>query len=213
MSDPALIRLYQSRRAPNPRRVNIFLMEKGPEIFDAVERVEVDIMAGEHFAEGHTGKAGSHHVPVAELSDGTFLTETVAICRYIEALHPEPNLLGADPREAAIIEMWQRRMEFSVLMNIAYVVRHTIPAMQALEHAQVPEWGASCVARMGEALIGLDRRLQTSAFVAGDRFTIADITAWVGLDFMRVLKRGAPEGCDALAAWHERLKARPSAAA
>lgn len=213
MSAPALIRLYESRRAPNPRRVNIFLMEKGPDVFGAVEHVEVDIMSGEHFQDGHRGKAGSHHVPVAELADGTFLTETVAICRYVEALHPEPNLMGADPKEAAIIEMWQRRMEFSVLMNIAYVARHTIPAMKALEHDQVPEWGEACIPRMEEALIGLDRRLQESPFVAGDRFTIADITAWVALDFMRVLRRGPPEGCEALAEWLGEMRARPSAAA
>ena len=209
MSAPALIRIFESRRAPNPRRVGIFLAEKGVEI----ERVEVDIMSGEHFQDGHRGKAGSHHVPVAELADGTFLTETVAICRYIEALHPDPNLMGADPKEAAIIEMWQRRMEFSVLMNIAFVARHTIPAMQALEHEQVPEWGEACRPRMEAALRGLDQRLRESGFVAGDRFTIADITAWVALDFMRVLRQGPPDGCDALADWHGRMKARPSAVA
>ena len=209
MSLPTLVRLFESRRAPNPRRVGIFLAEKGVE----VERVEVDIMSGEHFQDDHRGKAGSHHVPVAELSDGTFLTETVAICRYIEALHPEPNLMGADAKEAAIIEMWQRRMEFSVLMNIAFVARHTIPAMQALEHVQVPVWGEACLPRMEEALRGLDARLSESPFVAGDRFTIADITAWVALDFMRVLRRGPPDGCDALAGWHDRMRARESASA
>ncbi|MEL7465655.1 MAG: glutathione S-transferase [Pseudomonadota bacterium] len=209
MTTPDLIRLFENRRAPNPRRVGIFLAEKGVE----VERVEIDIMAGEHFQDGHRGKAGSHHVPVAELADGTFLTETVAICRYIEALHPDPNLMGADAKEAAVIEMWQRRMEFSVLMNIAFVARHTIPAMQALEHVQVPEWGEACVPRMEEALRGLDARLRESAYVAGDRFTIADITAWVALDFMRVLRRSAPDGCDALAEWHGRMRERPSASA
>lgn len=209
MSLPALVRLYESRRAPNPRRVSIFLAEKGVE----VERVELDIMGGEHKAAAHRGRTGSHQVPVAELSDGSFLGETIAICRYVEALHPEPNLMGADAKEAALIEMWQRRMEFSVLMNIAFVARHGIPAMKALETVQVPEWGEACVPRMEEALRGLDARLQESPFVAGERFTIADITAWVALDFMRVLKRGAPAGCDALAEWHGRMKERPSAAA
>lgn len=209
MNMPTPVRIYESRRAPNPRRVGIFLAEKGIEL----ERVEVDIMSGEHFRDGHRGKAGTHHVPVLELSDGACLSETVAICRYVEALHPEPNLMGADPLETARIEMWQRRMEFSVLMNIAFVARHTIPAMQALEHEQVPEWGAACIPRMEEALRGLDARLRDSRFVAGDRFTIADITAWVAMDFMRVLRRGPPQGCDALAEWHQRMKARPSAGA
>lgn len=209
MSLPALVRIYESRRAPNPRRVSIFLAEKGLE----VERVEVDIMAGRHFEDEHRRRAGSHHVPVAELSDGTFLTETVAICRYIEALQPEPNLMGRDAKEVAVIDMWQRRMEFSILQNVAFVARHTIPAMAALEHVQVPEWGAACIPRMEEALKGLDARLRESAFVAGDRFTIADITALVAIDFMRVLRRGPPEGCDAIAAWLEGLRARPSAIA
>ncbi|QIE55856.1 glutathione S-transferase [Pikeienuella piscinae] len=207
MSLPTLVRIFESHRAPNPRRVSIFLAEKRVE----VERVEVDIMAGEHFADAHRKKAGSHHVPVAELSDGSFLTETVAICRYVEALHPEPNLMGADAKETAVIEMWQRRMEFSVLQNIAFVARHTIPAMQALEHEQVPEWGRACASRMEEALKGLDERLRESPFIAGARFTIADITAWVALDFMRVLRRGPPDGCEALLEWHDRVKARPSA--
>lgn len=209
MALPALLRLYESRRAPNPRRVSIFLAEKGLD----VERVEVDIMGGRHFDDDHRRKAGTHHVPVAELADGTFLSETVAICRYVEALHPEPNLMGRNALEAAGIEMWQRRMEFSVLMNIAFVARHTIPAMKALEHEQVPEWGAACVPRMEAALRGLDARLGEAPFVAGERFTVADITAWVALDFMRVLRRGPPDGCDALAGWLGRMRARPSATA
>ncbi|MEX2518434.1 MAG: glutathione S-transferase [Paracoccaceae bacterium] len=209
MALPTLVRIFESRRAPNPRRVSIFLAEKGLE----VERVEVDIMSGEHLKDGHRLKAGSHHVPVVELSDGTFLSETVAICRYVEALHPEPNLMGRDAKEAAIIEMWQRRMEFSVLMNIAYVARHTIPAMQTLERQQVPEWGEACIPRMEAALRALDARLRESPFIACERFTIADITAMVGLDFMRVLRRGPPEGCEALAEWREHLKERPSAVA
>lgn len=209
MTMPALVRLFESRRAPNPRRVGIFLAEKGVE----VDRVEVDIMGGEHFGDDHRGKAGSHHVPVAELADGTHLTETVAICRYVEALNPDPNLMGADPKEAAVIEMWQRRMEFSVLMNVAFVARHTIPAMQALETVQVPAWGEACVPRMEAALEALDQRLRASPYIAGDRFTIADITAWVALDFMRVLRRQPPETCAALVEWHGRMRARPSAAA
>jgi len=208
MSLPSLVRIYESRRAPNPRRVGIFLAEKSVE----VERVEVDIMAGEHFGDGHRQKAGSHHVPVLELSDGSFLTETVAICRYIEALHPEPNLMGADPRDAAEIEMWQRRIEFSVLMNIAFVARHSIPAMQALEHVQVPEWGEACIPRMQEALRGLDARLSTVPLAAGDRFTISDTPARVARDFIRVLGLGPPAGCDALPERRERpLKRAPAA--
>ena len=126
---------------------------------------------------------------------------------------PNSSDCQAKEVEAAVIEMWQRRMEFSVLMNIAFVARHTIPAMQALEHVQVPEWGEACLPRMEAALIALDERLRESSFVAGARFTIADITAWVALDFMRVLRRGPPDGCDAITDWLERMRARPSAVA
>ncbi|MGB0411048.1 MAG: glutathione S-transferase family protein [Pikeienuella sp.] len=209
MSLPTPVRLYESRRAPNPRRVGIFLAEKGV----AVERVEIDIMGGEHFQGAHKSRAGNHHVPVLELSDGTCLSETMAICRYLEALYPEPSLMGADPLAAATIEMWQRRMEFSVLMPIAFVARHTIPAMQALEHVQVPEWGEANRPRMEAGLRELDARLCVSPHVAGEHFSVADITAWVALDFMRVLRTPLPEGCDALAEWHGRMHARPSAAA
>jgi glutathione S-transferase len=209
MTLPTPVRIYESRRAPNPRRVGIFLAEKGVE----VERVEIDIMGGEHFQPGHKDRAGIHHVPLLELSDGSHLTETVAICRYLEALFPEPNLMGSDPLEAATIEMWQRRMEFNVLMPIAFVARHTIPAMQALEHVQVPEWGEANRPRMEAGLRGLDARLGASSFIAGDRFTIADITAWVALDFIRVLRAPLPGGCDALAKWHGQMRARASAAA
>ena len=209
MALPTPVRIFENKRAPNPRRVGIFLAEKGVE----VERVEIDIMAGEHFQPGHKDRADSHHVPLLELSDGTHLTETVAICRYLEALYPEPNLMGGNPLEAATIEMWQRRMEFGVLMPIAFVARHTIPAMQALEHVQVPEWGEANKPRMVAGLQDLNTRLTHAPYIAGDRFTIADITAWVALDFMRVLRAPLPDGTEALAAWHAKMRDRSSAAA
>ncbi|MEM7270580.1 MAG: glutathione binding-like protein, partial [Pseudomonadota bacterium] len=178
-----------------------------------VERVELDIMGGEHKSPEHLAKAGSFHVPLLELSDGTFLTESVAICRYLEALYPEPNLCGVDAREAATIEMWERRMEHSLLFTTAGVVRHAIPAMQALERVQVPEWGEACRPRVVSSMKYLNKRLQESAYIAGDRFTIADITAMVAMGLMRVIKQDVPEGCDALAAWWEKMKERPSSRA
>ncbi|MGB0506072.1 MAG: glutathione S-transferase [Pikeienuella sp.] len=209
MNLPTPIRLYETRRAPNPRRVNIFLSEKGVDI----DRTEIDIMGGEHYAPGHHDRADSHHVPLLELSDGSYLTESVAICRYIEALHPSPNLMGEDAKEAAEIEMWQRRMEMGLLLNIAFVIRHGVPTMQKLEHVQVPAWSEACKPRVEKAMRDLDARLQKSSYVAGDRFTIADITPWVGIDFMRVIKQGPPDDCDALNDWLARMRSRPSAAA
>lgn len=209
MTLPTPVRIFESRRAPNPRRVGIFLAEKGVE----VERVELDIMGGEHFTKTHTDRAGTHHIPVIELSDGTHLSETVAICRYLEAVYPKPNLMGADPLEAATIEMWQRRVEMGLLMSIAQVIRHTVPAMNALEHVQVSEWGEANKPRVLKAMSDLNTRLATSAFIAGDRFTIADITAMVSVGFLRVLRQSIPDDCAALAAWHEKVSHRPSAAA
>ncbi len=209
MSLPTPVRIFESRRAPNPRRVGVFLAEKGVE----VERVELDIMSGEHYQDAHISRAGTHQIPVIELSDGSFLSETVAICRYLEALYPDPNLMGGDPLEVAQIEMWQRRVEMGLLLNIAQVIRHTIPAMNALEHVQVPDWGEACKPRVEKSLRDLNTRLEMSPFIACDRFTIADITASVAVGFMRVLRQNPPEDCVALNSWYANIKERPSSAA
>ena len=199
--------LVDCRPAPNPRRVRVFMAEKGIEL--PVE--QVDIMAGEQFA-AHAERVGTFHVPAVRLGDGTWLTETVAICRYLEALWPEPNLMGRDPLEAAVIEMWQRRIEFQLLLPAAYVLRHGNPKMAVME-AQVPAWSEANRPRVLEALDRLDARLAASRFVAGARFTIADITALVAVDFLRPSRIAVPEHCRALIAWREGLAARPSLAA
>ncbi len=209
MSLPTPVRIFESRRAPNPRRVGVFLAEKDVE----VERVELDIMSGEHYQDAHIARAGTHQIPVIELSDGSFLSETVAICRYLEALYPDPNLMGGDPLEVAQIEMWQRRVEMGLLLNIAQVIRHTIPAMNALEHVQVPDWGEACKPRVEKSLRDLNARLDVSPYIACERFTIADITASVAVGFMRVLRQNPPEDCAALNAWYANIRERPSSAA
>ncbi|RMF36853.1 MAG: glutathione S-transferase [Alphaproteobacteria bacterium] len=206
---PRPVRLYDAARAPNPRRVRIFLAEKGI----TLPVRELAIMQGEHFAPEHMAKIGTHHVPALELADGTILTESVAICRYLEALTPEPPLMGRDPLEAAVIEMWQRRVEFQLFMPIGFVLRHGNPAMQVLERVQCPEWAEANRPRVLEGLNWLDRRLQTSPFIAGDEFSIADITGIVAIDFMRVIRQKIPEECSALAEWAERIHARPGCVA
>lgn len=204
---PQPVRYYHTPRAPNPRRTDIFLAEKGIEI----ERVTVDLMQGAHRDADYLAKTGVPQVPALELSDGTVLVEVPAICRYIEALHPEPNLLGRDPLEAAEIEMWQRRVEFRLMMTIAFCFRHTNPHMAALE-TQCPDWGAVNAGRIDERLAELDRRLEGREWIAADRVTLADITAVVAVDFLRILKRQVPEQMKALRDWHARMKARPSTA-
>ena len=193
--------------APNPRRVRIFLAEKGVNL--PVE--QVDIMAGAQFA-AHAARVGSHHVPALRLEDGRWLTESVAICRYVEALWPEPNLMGRDALEAAEIEMWSRRVEFQLLAPVAAVLRHGNPKMAVMED-QCPAWAEANRPRALAALGWLDARLATSAHVAGARFTLADITALVAVDFLRPARIAVPEACAALRAWRARLDARPPLAA
>lgn len=204
------MKLYTSNRAPNPRRVRWVLAEKG--IVD-VERVEIDIMTGEHRTPEYRAKVGVAHVPALELYDGETISESIAICRYLEALHPEPNLFGRDPREQAIIEMWTRRCEFYLANPLMLNVRHSHPALAALEATQVPQ--VADYNRIGAErfMRTLDRRLADNPFIAGDRFTIADIVATVGLDFARLVKYRPPEEYEHLARWLAECRARPAASA
>lgn len=207
MSLPHPVRYYHTPRAPNPRRSDIFLAEKGIEI----EHVPISLMDGAHRDPAYLDKVGSPQVPALELADGTVLVEVPAICRYLEALHPEPNLLGRDAREMAEIEMWQRRVELRLMATVAAAFRHTNPRMAMLED-QCPDWGAVNAGRIDDRLGELDRRLAGRDWIAAERFTIADITGLVAVDFLRVLKRRIPEEMTHLAAWHARMRARPSTA-
>lgn len=204
------MKLFTSNRAPNPRRVRWVLAEKG--IVD-VELVEIDIMTGEHRTPDYRAKVGVAHVPALELDDGETISESIAICRYIEALHPEPNLFGRDPREQAIVEMWTRRCEFYLANPIMFSVRHSHPALAALEATQSPQVAEYNRLTAERFMKTLDRRLADHAFIAGDRFTIADIVATVGLDFARLVKYRPPEEYTHLARWLADCRARPAASA
>lgn len=193
--------------APNPRRVRIFMAEKGI----ALPTEQVDIMAGAQFG-AHATRVGTHHVPALRLADGRWLTESVAICRYLEAWRPEPNLMGRDPLEVAEVEMWGRRVEFQVMAPIAAVLRHGNPKMAVMED-QCPPWADANRSRVPAALVWLDARLASSRFVAGDRFTLADITAVVAVDFLRATRIALPDGCHAIKCWRNELKDRPSLSA
>jgi glutathione S-transferase len=204
MDMPRPVLLIDCAPAPNPRRVRIFMAEKG--IVLPVE--QVDIMAGAQFRE-HAARVGTHHVPALQLEDGRYLTESVAICRYLEALVPEPNLMGRDPLEAAEIEMWHRRVEFQLMAPVAAVLRHGNPKMAVMED-QCPEWAEANRPRVFKALEWLDERLQRSPFVAGQRFTVADIATVVAVDFLRPVRIAVPESCAALIEWRGRMAERPS---
>jgi glutathione S-transferase len=203
------MKLYDSRRAPNPRRVRWFMAEKA--ITD-VEVVQVDIFKGEHRTPDYLAEVGLPVVPALVLDDGTAITESVAICRYLESLYPEPNLFGRDAKEIAVIEMWTRRAEMMLATPLMMAVRHGHPALAAIE-TQIPEVAASNRAGAERTVKLFDRRLADSPFIAGERVTIADILAFTGLDFARMVKFQAPETATHFHRWADAMRARPAAAA
>ena len=205
---PAM-KLYNHSQAPNPRRVRIFAAEKGIKL--ALE--EINILAGKSRTPEFLAKNSSGGVPVLELDDGSYLSESVAICRYLEGLHPEPNLLGRDLREQVEIERWNRRMELELFAAIGRTFQNTSPIFQGL-FKQFPDYGEAQRAVVNQRLERMDRELDGHQFVAGDRFTIADITALVSIDIGGALAgiKIAPE-LTHLRRWHELISSRPSAAA
>ncbi|MFC7378951.1 glutathione S-transferase family protein [Brevundimonas sp. GCM10030266] len=204
------MKLYTSHRAPNPRRVRWVLAEKGVE---DVALVELDIMSGEHRTPEYRAKVGVPHVPALELADGTTISESIAICRYLESVYPEPNLFGRDASEQAVIEMWTRRCEFYLANPIMLNVRHSHPALAALEATQLPQVAEYNKLSAEKFMKTLDRRLADHEFIASDRFSIADVVAVVGLDFARLIKYRPPEEFTHLARWLEASRARPAAKA
>lgn len=204
------MKLHDSLRAPNPRRVRWFLAEKGAE--DQVEIIDVSIFKGEHRQPDYLGKAGLANVPMLEMDDGTAITESVAICRYLESVFPEPNMFGRDPKEIAIIEMWCRRTEMMLATPLMMTVRHSHPAMAALEK-QIPEIAESNRAGAERTIRFFDRRLAESEFIAGDRITMADILAATAIDFSRMAKFAIPEALTNARRWYAAMVARPAALA
>lgn len=203
------MRLFDSQRAPNPRRVRWCMAEKG---IEDIEIVPVDIFRGEHRNPDYLAHAGVAHVPALELDDGTTITESVAICRYLESGYPEPNLFGRDAREAAVIEMWTRRAEMQLATPLMQAVRHGHPALAALEQ-QVPEVAAWCRSAAERTLPLFERRLGETRFIASDRLTIADIVAFTGIDFARMIKFRPAGNLVHVARWAEAMRQRPAAAA
>ncbi|MGD9866970.1 MAG: glutathione S-transferase family protein [Hyphomicrobiales bacterium] len=203
------MKIIETAPAPNPRRVRIFLAEKGI----SVPCEQVDLNAMEHKSGDFAKLNPLQRVPVLVLDDGTCLSESVAICRYFEELHPEPPLMGRDPLDKAVVEMWQRRMELNLLTPVAQTFRHLHPAMKEMEVPQVPEWGEANRPRALETLGLLDGELGRRQFVAGDTFTIADITAFVAVSFMKPAKIERPAELANLARWFNEVSARPSARA
>jgi glutathione S-transferase len=189
--------------------VRIFLAEKGI----AVPAEQIDIAKLEHKTPEYAAINPLQRMPSLVLDDGTIITESIAICRYFEMLHPQPPLFGVDSKDAAIVEMWNRRAEINFLANVAAVFRHTHPAMKELEVPQVPAWAEANRPRVSWFLDMLDGELAAREFVAGDRYTVADITMQVAVDFLKPARLSIPEGAANVRRWHAAVSARPSASA
>ena len=202
------MKIYDSQMAPNPRRVRIFLAEKGID----VPYEQVNLGSAENRQPAFLEKNPLGTVPVLEFDDRETMNESVAICRYFEEVQPEPSLFGRDAREKARVEMWNRRMENEILVPIAGVFRNTHDFFKG-RIPQVPEYGEVCRESASKRMEWLNQVLADREFVAGDSISVADITAYVGIDFGRVSRiRVQPEQKN-LSRWYEAMGSRPSAKA
>src|SRR6266478_6011691 len=199
------MKIYNSSTAPNPRRVRVFLAEKGIQ----VPYEEVDIAGAVNRGPEFRKKNPLATVPVLELDDGTCISESVAICRYFEQLHPNPPLFGVDAKDRAMVEMWNRRVEFTVLQPIADAFRQRHDFFKG-RIRQVPEYAEAQRLNGEGSLKWLDDELANRPYIAGDKFTIADITAMIAVDFGRVSKITIKTEQKNLARWHAEVAARPS---
>jgi glutathione S-transferase len=203
------MKLYDGGRAPNPRRVRIFLAEKGISL--PIE--EIDLSSMQHKSAAYTAINPLQRLPALMLDDGTVITESIAICHYFEVLHPAPSMFGTGALEQAMVEMWNRRVEHNLLFPVTQVFRHLHPAMKAMEVPQIAQWGETNKTRVLDFLSILDRQLAVRRFVAGDTFSVADITALVTVDFMKPARLALPPEHGNILRWHGEIVARPSAKA
>ncbi len=202
------MKLYDLKAGMNPRRVRIFLAEKGV----TLPRVEVDMAGGENQREPYLAINPMGTMPVLELDDGTHLAESMAICRYIEELHPEPNLLGATPLERAKIEMWNRRMEIEIMRPIQDVFQNLSPFWVG-RREQVADYGKLAQKTAPERMTWLDSELAKRAFIAGNRYTVADITAQCAVLLGKNTGTPIPANLANLTRWFGEVSSRPTARA
>ncbi len=209
------MKLYDFELAPNPRRVRMYLAEKGIE----VPTVQVNLRQGEQFREDFKAGNPTLIVPALVLDDGTLVTETMAICRYFEAVQPNPPLFGSTPREQALVEMWSRRAELEGFLAVAEALRNSLERFKdrALpgprNYSQIPALVERGKARVRAFFDDLDRRLADSAYVAGETFSVADITAFVTVEFAGWVEEKPRAEHRHLGRWHALVAARPSAKA
>ena len=203
------MKLYEYEAFPNPRRVRMFIAEKGVDI----PREQVDVPAGEHRRPEFLSKNPDGTVPVLELDNGRFISETVAISRYLEEIYPQNPLFGSSAEEKAVVEMWQRRVEHSLSNAVASYFHHGTDGLGESDRYRNREWGNKNREAATQAMCRLDQQLANTRYIAGDKFSIADITALCAVDFATAVDIAMPEGCDHLQRWYEDVSQRHSAAA
>lgn len=210
------MKLYNSNRAPSPRRVRIFLAEKGI----SIPRVPVDLGAKEQFSEAYVRINPRRVVPTLVLEDGTAIGEVPAILRYLEETHPEPPLLGVSAKDKALVTMWERRMELEGFAVVMETVRNAVAGLKGRaiagphDYEQIPAIVERGRRRLADFYADFEARLADAPFVAGDRFSVADITAVVAIDFStKALSLSIPEGHEASRRWYALVAGRPSMAA
>jgi glutathione S-transferase len=209
------MKLYDYKLAPNPRRVRIFLAEKGI----SVPTVQVDLRAGEQFASEFRAINPDCTVPVLEFDDGTHIGEVIAICTYFELRHPAPPLMGVGSQDQALVADWEHRVETQGMRAAADAFRNSAPGLKGRalpgpdDYEQIPALAERGRARVLHFFETLDRALAAHEFIVGGRYTIADITALVTTDFAGRIGLAIPDGCANLRRWHQTVSARPSATA
>jgi len=209
------MKFYDCAIAPSPRRVRIFLAEKGI----TLPTIQVDLRKGEQFGEAFRAVNPDCTVPVLELDDGRRISDSLAVCVYLEQTRPQPPLMGVDAADRAIVAEWQRRAERDGFLAVAEAFRNSTPAFKTRalpgpdDYAQIPALVERGRARTQKFFKLMDARLADREFVAGDRYTIADITTLVAVDFAGWIKLTIPDDCPHLRRWHAAVAARPSAKA
>lgn len=210
------MKLYDSAWAPSPRRVRIYLAEKGIDI----PRETIDLRRDEHFGDAYLAINPRGTVPALALDDGEVITESSAICRYFEAFHPKPPMFGSSAVEIARVESWTRRIENDGYAAAVYAFRNSRPQMDGRGAAGkwppipiIPELATRGAIMWDSFLDGLEKRLADRVWIASDDFSFADITALVTIDFARTAKLALPDDCHAVVRWHAAASARPSAVA
>jgi len=209
------MKFYDCTTAPSPRRVRIFLAEKGI----SIPTVQVDLRNGEQFTPAYRAINPDCTVPALQLDDGTVIGDAIAICQYLEELHPEPPLIGATPQQRAVVTALNRQIERDGFYAAMDALRNAVPGLKGRalpgphDYEQIPELAARGRARIENFFPAMEARLAAHAFVAGDRYTMADISTLVLIDFAGRLKLNIPEGCANLRRWYDAVAARPSAKA